>query len=70
MDKHKIIKTTTTQYGVTIELENGVVLDINSNNGHYYFSLCRVKLPLLIGHANSKVIDTNNTFECIYEKNE
>lgn len=70
MLNYKIIETTSTQYGVRIKLENGVVLDISSNSGYFYFSLGRVKLPLIIGHCNCKTMETNNTFECIYEKNE
>lgn len=70
MVQHKMKSVHITEYSVEIQLENDVVLTVNSNNGYFYFTLSRVELPLKIGHQYGvpNLLETNNTFECIYNK--
>ncbi len=50
---------------VKIELENGVILNIDSNHNRFNFSFGRVELPLKWGFDRD--IETSNTYECHYD---
>lgn len=67
-DGSRIAKVEVTSHQVCITLENGVVLDVSSNDTYFHFSLGRVELPVHIGHYPFSGHETNNTFDCMYRE--
>lgn len=75
MELHNIFKVESTIHGVKITLVSGVVLDISSYRGYFYFNFNGTKLPIKVSTSrlepdfNKDILQVGNLMDIEYKPN-